>query len=163
MGQLVAGLVVAMLLVACGASTAPRNPAPTDTSASASAPATAGATGSGSFAIAGLTASILPGGPPNPSTFATSFAKSTPVNGQVWERIAIHVSYQLAAGLTGKVRSVTVFPDGRTIEDSFDYPASALAGHFTIAHADGFALGDYQVVLTFEPTGESVTLTFAIT
>jgi hypothetical protein len=91
---------------------------------------------------------------PDPSTFSTSFASDIP---------AIYVPYELASGLAGKVTTTATSPDGKTLTGSFDYPASAPFAYFHLTYVSGFSPGDYQEVLTFEPTGESVTLPFTIT
>ncbi|MBF6606655.1 MAG: hypothetical protein IVW53_13875 [Chloroflexi bacterium] len=177
MRHLIVTLGVATILAACGGSAAPPSPAPTATPAvatavpaSPTAPPTAAPTetppassalttsgpgGSGAFVVAGLT-SMLPvsADQPDSSTFATSFASETP---------EILVAYQLAPGLAGKITSIwrTVGGDAKTT--SFDYPASAPWAYFSLTYVNGFVPGDYEEILTFERTGESVTLPFTIT
>lgn len=177
MRRLVVTFVVATMLAGCGASaatpaaivsapsaiptalpsaSAAPAAAPTATLGASSAPATASQGGSGAFVLAGLSANVdVNGDPPDPSTFATSFASETP---SIW------VPYKLADGLAGKVTSTwksSAGGDGTTI--SFDYPTTEEWAYFRLTYQDGFIPGDYQEILTFEPTGESVTLPFTIT
>lgn len=176
MRQLAATFVVATMLAACGGSAATPTPAPIaartaeptlvptapaspttpiDTLAASSVLETAGPSGSGAFVVAGLSSTLeVNGGPPDPPTFATSFASETPT---------IYVPYQLAPGLAGKVTSTWKFLDGNENVTSFDYPASAPWAYFRLSYQDGFIPGDYQEILIFDETGESVTLPFTIT
>jgi hypothetical protein len=160
-------LAVATLLAACSGPAASTIPGPIDTLAPASpstGPATTGAGASDAFAVAGLVANISPdSGPPDPSTFETAFTTNNPFNGDVLKRIGIYVTYRLRPGLEGKVSVVTTSPDGMTITDSYDYPASADSAYFAISYANGFALGEHRTVLTFGPTGDSISLPFTIT
>ena len=163
MRPLVVTFLMATMLAGCGGAATPAS----------SVPASAGATGPGAFVIAGLTANVDPLGPLDPSTFATSFTTNIPVGhagspappgiflvgDEVAVRVGIYVVFQLAPGLAGKVGTVTTAPDGKTIADSLEYSASDPEADFSIVYDGGLALGDHQVVLTFEPTGESVTLT----
>lgn len=117
---------------------------------------------SGAFAFAGIARSL--GGTGAPPYYETTFATTRcyPCFG------GFYVSYQLAPGLAGKVSTVTTSPDGKTTADSLDDPGAPRWGYFGIGfesfgYTDGFALGDYKAVLTFEPTGESITLPFTFT
>jgi hypothetical protein len=170
--HLLVTVVVATMLAACGGATATPVQAPTASpsviatvgASSApptatleltSSPSSAGASGSGGFLLAGLATTLeVNAGPPDPSTFVTSFASETPT---------IFVPYQLAPGLSGKVTSTWKFFDGEKTVISFDYPASGPWAYFRLTYQEGFIPGDYQEVLTFDATGESVTLPFTIT
>jgi hypothetical protein len=171
--HLVVTMLVATMLAACGSSatTPTSTPTPTavptavptvaitaspsPTASPTATPVTASPSGTGAFVVAGLAPTIdVNAGPPDPSTFATSFASTIP---------AVYVPYELAAGLAGKVTTTTTSPDGKTLSGSFDYPASAPWAYFRIRYDSGFAAGDYREVLTFQPTGESVTLSFTVT
>jgi hypothetical protein len=169
--RMVVIFAIAMMVTACGGSAAttlaptvapsptasPAAPASTLASPSASETAspTAGSSGAGAFAEAGLAASVdVGGGPPDPSTFGTSFASETP---------QIFVPYVLAPGLSGKVSSTWKSGGTDVNVASFDYPAGAPWAYFRLTYVDGFIPGDYEEVLTFEQTGESVTLPFTIT
>ena len=165
MRHLVVTVVVATMLAACGGAAATAAPtaaptlaptaSPSPTAPPTAPPATASPSGSGAFVAAGLVSTLDPnGGMPDPSAFSTSFASDIP---------AIYVPYELASGLAGKVTTTATSPDGKTLTGSFDYPASAPFAYFRLTYVSGFSPGDYQEVLTFEPTGESVTLPFTIT
>ncbi len=160
--------VGAVTLAACGGSAAPTaaptaapsptpsaTVAPTATLAASEAPATAGDRGSAVFIVAGLTSTLSVGADSvDPSTFATSFPSETP---------AIIVPFQLAPGLSGKVTSTWKSVGGEANVTSFDYPASAPWAYFRLTYADGFIPGDYEEILSFDQTGDSVTLAFTIT
>ncbi len=170
MRQLLATVVAAMMLAACGTSGASPTPSPataatvtpsaaptsspSPTAPPSSPPASVGPSGSGAFVLAGLAASVGTSGPPDPSTFATSFASETPT---------IYVAYQLAAGLSGTVTATWGTVGQNPIVKSFDYPASAPWAYFTLTYKDGFIPADYLETLRFEPTGASVSLPFTIT
>jgi len=132
------------------------------TLAPSSAPPAAAASGSGVFAVAGVAPTVDDTGAP--SHYVTSFGTTPCYPCQA----LFYVTYKLAPGFAGKVSTVTTSPDGKTTADSHDDPGSPRWGYFGISHmkfgyTDGFPLGDYKAVLTFEPTGESITLHFAIT
>lgn len=126
-----------------------------------SPPLTAADSRSGVFAFAGIARSY--DGTGAPYSYETTFG-TTPG----YRLGAFFVSYQLAPGLTGKVSMVTTSPDGKATADSFDDPGPPRWGYFQIhfesfGYTDGLPFGDYKAVLTFEPTGESVTLPLTIT
>ena len=126
-----------------------------------SAPLTAADGRSGAFAFAGIARSY--DGTGAPTSYETTFVTSP-----VYRLGGFFVSYQLAPGLAGKVSMVTTSPDGKTTTDSFDDPGPPRWGYFQIHFEDfgytgGLPFGDYKAVLTFEPTGESVTLPLTIT
>lgn len=162
-------MLVATVLAACGGSTAtptaPTAAAPTlvatatataSPSASvAGSPPTAAPSVTGAFVIAGLSSTFDQSAAAlDPSTFSTSFASSTP---------AIYVLYQLAPGLSGNVTSTWKASGATDVVDSLDYPAAGPWAFFRLMPPGGFTPGDDQEILAFGPTGESVTLDFAIT
>ena len=165
MRRLVVGFVVATVLSACGGAAAPvptATPtgvptlAPTPSpSVSATPSATVSQTGSGAFVVTGLAAMIdSSADAPDPSTFRTSFTSDTP---------AIYVPFQLGPGLAGKVTSTWKSSIAKDVVASFNYTPSAPWAYFKLTRSGGFIPSDYQEVLMFEPTGESVTLSFTVT
>ena len=172
MRRLVGTLLVATMLAACGGSAATASPAPsatasasagttaspsaqTDSAAPSATVAAASPSGSSTFLFAGLVGSLdLNSGPPDPSSFGTSFPSETP---------GIYVAYRLAPGLSGKVSSTWTSPGGDRIFASFDYPVAAPWAYFHLTYQDGFIPGSHQDILKFDSTGDSVTLSFTVT
>lgn len=169
--SLVGGVIVAMILAACGSSSGPaagQTPQPTSAApsvASSSSPPvsaaptespTAAATGgSGTFALAGLTSVLdAPAQTADTSTFTKSFASETPV---------IYIVYQLSPGSSGKVESIWKKGDVELNTFSFDYPAGAPWAYFELTYQDGFIPGDYEMVLKLPDTGDTLTLPFIVT
>lgn len=123
--------------------------APTSTPVAGSPPASAG---SSPFVIAGLSASNNSAlDTIDVSTFATSFPASTD---------AIYAEYALTAGLSGTVNIAWNSP---TDTQSYDYSASDPWAWFGATVSGRFSPGPNTAVLTFEATGQSITLPFTIT
>jgi len=128
-------------------SSSPSAPASTPVASSPAASA-----GSSPFALAGLAASVDSSlNSIDQSTFATSFPASTD---------SIYADYALAPGLSGTVQITWNSP---TDTDSYDYKATDPWAWFGATVSGRFSPGANTAVLTFEPTGQSVTLPFTIT
>ena len=169
--SLVGGVIVALILGACGSSSGPtagQTPQPTSaapsvlaSSSPSASPAptespTAAATGgSGTFALGGLAAVLdAPAQTVDTSTFTKSFVSETP---------AIYVVYQLSPGSSGKVESIWKMGDVEVNTSTFDYPAGAPWAYFELTNKDGFIPGEYEEVLKLLETGETLTLPFTVT
>ena len=125
---------------------------PTSTPAAGS-PAASGA--SSPFAVAGLASSNNSAlDSVDVSTFATSFPASTDT---------IYAEYALTAGLSGTVDITWTSTTGATSSNFYDYGASDPWAWFGATVSGRFSTGANRAVLTFEPTGQTVTLPFTIT
>ncbi len=173
--SLVGGVIVAMILAACGSSsgpaagqtTQPTSAAPSvaasssppgsaaPTESPSASPTTAATGGSGTFALAGLSSVLdAPAQIADTSTFSKSFASETPV---------IYVVYQLSPGSSGKVESTWKKGDVEVNTFTFDYPAGGPWAYFELTYKDGFIPGDYEVVLKVLDSGDTLTLPFTVT
>jgi hypothetical protein len=138
---------VSFTITGTSGSSSPTTPA--STPVAGSPPASAG---SSPFVIAGLSASNNSAlDTIDVSTFATSFPASTD---------AIYAEYALTAGLSGTVNIAWNSP---TDTQSYDYSASDPWAWFGATVSGRFSPGPNTAVLTFEATGQSITLPFTIT
>ena len=125
--------------------------APSATTASAGSPA-AGSV----FTLVRLSTSGDTSKPaPDPSTFTDSYTSSSP---------AFQIDFELRAGLTGTV-TCTVTRDGTSILDApltMDYTTAYSWGNFEIDSPGAWASGDYLATLTYQPTGETTTISIPV-
>jgi hypothetical protein len=111
--------------------------------------------GGSPFAVAGLSASVNSNlNSVDVSTFATTFPASTD---------SIYADYALTAGLSGTVSITWTSTTGSTSSNSYDYQASDPWAWFGATVSGRFSPGANKAVLTFEPTGQTITLPFTIT
>jgi hypothetical protein len=126
-------------------------PFTTPTPAATPAPSVSGS----AFVSAGMAASIPSGAPTaDTSTFTRVLAR---------ELTSIYAVFILAEGLTGRVEGDLVKGDRVLATLALDYRPNHTWGDFRINSAAGFEIGtDYEMRIRYVPTGEEITLPFAV-
>ena len=89
----------------------------------------------------------------NPKDFVTTIPK---------EATTIYAVFAMKKGLTGQVNGVLKQGDKSLVTLSLQYAAKNTWGDFRINSAKGIAVGDYTMVISFVPTGETITLPFNV-
>jgi hypothetical protein len=121
------------------------SPRPTTAPSGSAAPA---------FVLAGMTTKSDTGSaPPDPKDFVTVIPK---------ESTSIHAVFTLRQGLTGQVNGTLTQGDKVLVQLSLQYGPSNARGDFRINSASGIPAGVYTMVMTFVPTGETISLPFTV-
>lgn len=126
-------------------------PSTTPTPAATPAPSVSGS----AFLAAGMAASITSGAPKaDTSTFTRVLAK---------DLTSIYAVFILAPGLTGRVEGDLMKGNRVLATLALDYRSNHTWGDFRINSASGFEVGtDYEMRIRYMPTGEEITLPFAV-
>ena len=121
----------------------------------AAATPSAAPSGSAAFTLLRMATSVdRSKGQPDPSTYTDSFSSSAST---------VYIVFELRSGLTGTV-TLTMTRGGSAVIKpvSLDITTANGWSDFHIDSASGFPTGDYAATVTFEPTGESQTVTFTV-
>jgi hypothetical protein len=126
-------------------------------------PATSGApSGSGapagslttSFVLAGITTTVdTAAAAADPKTFVTTVPSSAS---------SIYAVFSLKPGLSGQVNAALKQGDKVLVTLSLQYGPKNTWGDFRVNSANGITPGDYTMVITFLPSGETINLPFTV-
>jgi hypothetical protein len=89
----------------------------------------------------------------DPKDFVTTIPK---------ESTSIYAVFALKPGLSGQVDGALKQGDKVLVTLSLDYTTKNTWGDFRINSANGITPGTYTMVITFAPTGETVSLPFTV-
>lgn len=118
----------------------------------ASAPASVGVS---SFVLAGMATKVdTSATSANPRDFVTSIPKESKV---------LYAVFALKPGLQGQVNGALKQGDKVLVSLSLHYGPKNTWGDFRINSANGVAPGNYTMVITYVPSGESINLPFSVT
>jgi hypothetical protein len=131
----------------------PNFPAATPMPTISGAPTAAPSGSAGSvFVLSGMALSIdAAAAAANPKTFVTTIPKAS---------TAIYAVFALKPGLSGQVNGALKQGDKVLVTLSLQYGPKNTWGDFRINSANGFAAGNYTMVITFVPNGETINLPF---
>jgi hypothetical protein len=121
----------------------------------AAATPSAAPSGSGAFTLLRMATSVdRSKNQPDPSTYTDSFSTSAST---------VYVVFELRSGLTGTV-TLAMTRGGSAVIKPVSLDITTVNGwnDFHVNSASGFPSGDYAATVTFEPTGESQTVTFTV-
>ncbi len=106
------------------------------------------------FTTAGIVLSIDPKATStDPSAYVTTIPTTTKTIYAVWE---------LQPGSTGRVEGLLQKDGSSLVLINLDYGAKTTWGNFKINSATGFAAGNYQMLVKFVPTGETIGIPFTV-
>ena len=130
-------------------------PPPSAAATTSGTPTPVPSTGGQPFVLAGMALNVdTAATAANPKDFVTTIPK---------ESTAIYAVFVLKAGLSGQVDGALKQGDKVLVTLSLQYGPKNTWGDFRINAANGIAVGDYTMVITYAPTGESVSVPFSVT
>jgi hypothetical protein len=107
-----------------------------------------------SFVLAGMATKVdAAATSANPKDFLTSVPKET---------TALYAVFSLKPGLQGQVNGALKQGDKVLVTLSLQYGPKNTWGDFRINSANGIAAGNYVMVITYVPSGETIQLPFTV-
>jgi hypothetical protein len=110
--------------------------------------------GASSFVLAGMATKVDPAATAaNPKDFVTTIPK---------ESTSMYAVFSLKTGLTGQVNGALKQGDRVLVTLSLTYGPKHTWGNFRINSANGITPGNYTMVITYAPSGETINLPFVV-